>query len=169
MLSVYVMGRYYSGDIGGKFWFAIQDSWDAEYFGREPEEVYLFHYCSCYAPIDDIGNDKAFCENCFNSFEEHMKECEDTKTWHVSDAEAKFRFEEEDIDDVLSKISELEQSVGKYMESYTIRDSGEIEYIYTLTSDVQKESLPLIARLCLGKQIAYCLEKRGVCTFYAEL
>ena len=27
------MGRYYSGDIEGKFWFAVQDSDDAEFFG----------------------------------------------------------------------------------------------------------------------------------------
>ena len=29
------MGRYYSGDIEGKFWFAIQSSDDADYFGVE--------------------------------------------------------------------------------------------------------------------------------------
>ena len=27
------MGRYYNGDINGKFWFGIQSSDDAEYFG----------------------------------------------------------------------------------------------------------------------------------------
>ena len=33
------MGRYYSGDIEGKFWFGVQDSSDADFFGvigREP-------------------------------------------------------------------------------------------------------------------------------------
>ena len=27
------MGRFYSGDIEGKFWFAVQDSVDAQHFG----------------------------------------------------------------------------------------------------------------------------------------
>ena len=31
------MGRYYSGDIDGKFWFAVQPSDDANYFGVEGE------------------------------------------------------------------------------------------------------------------------------------
>jgi len=36
------MGRYYSGDIEGKFWFGVQSSKDAEFFGGEghqPEEI----------------------------------------------------------------------------------------------------------------------------------
>jgi hypothetical protein len=91
------MGRYYSGDIGGKFWFAIQDSCDAEYFGNEPEEINVFYDCSCHVHNDDLDNEKLFCENCFQSYEEHMNVSEDTKTWHVSESETKFRFEEEDI------------------------------------------------------------------------
>ena len=36
------MGRYYTGDIEGKFWFGVQGSTDAEYFGGqifEPQEI----------------------------------------------------------------------------------------------------------------------------------
>ena len=36
------MGRYYSGDIEGKFWFGVQSSDDAEFFGgfaSEPNEI----------------------------------------------------------------------------------------------------------------------------------
>ena len=32
------MGRYYSGDIEGKFWFAVQPSNDPEFFGGVPIE-----------------------------------------------------------------------------------------------------------------------------------
>ena len=32
------MGRYYSGDIEGKFWFAVQDSDDASFFGGADED-----------------------------------------------------------------------------------------------------------------------------------
>ena len=37
------MGRWYSGDIEGKFWFAVQDSNAADRFGvtgHQPEELY---------------------------------------------------------------------------------------------------------------------------------
>jgi hypothetical protein len=33
------MGRYYSGDIEGKFWFAVQSSDDASFFGGSDEET----------------------------------------------------------------------------------------------------------------------------------
>ena len=33
------MGRYYSGDIEGKFWFAVQSSDDASFFGGSDEEI----------------------------------------------------------------------------------------------------------------------------------
>ena len=32
------MGRYYSGDIEGKFWFGVQSSDDAVHFGAEEQE-----------------------------------------------------------------------------------------------------------------------------------
>ena len=32
------MGRYYDGDIEGKFWFGVQDSGDAVHFGAEEQE-----------------------------------------------------------------------------------------------------------------------------------
>lgn len=39
------MGRYYTGDIEGKFWFAVQPSDDASFFGGEEiEPQYLEYY-----------------------------------------------------------------------------------------------------------------------------
>jgi predicted amino acid racemase len=45
------MGRYYSGDINGKFWFAVQSSDSADRFGvygREP------NYIEYYFTVDDL-------------------------------------------------------------------------------------------------------------------
>lgn len=43
------MGRHYTGDINGKFWFAVQSSNDADFFGVEgvePETLeYRFEEC----------------------------------------------------------------------------------------------------------------------------
>lgn len=38
------MGRYYNGDIEGKFWFGIQSSDDANFFGSEGDCQYLEYY-----------------------------------------------------------------------------------------------------------------------------
>ena len=38
------MGRYYEGDIDGKFWFAIQDSDDGEFFGAEEQDSNWIDY-----------------------------------------------------------------------------------------------------------------------------
>ena len=39
------MGRYYNGDIEGKFWFGVQSSSDADFFGVEGNINYLnYHF-----------------------------------------------------------------------------------------------------------------------------
>lgn len=38
------MGRYYNGDIEGKFWFGVQSSNDADYFGVEGHSVFMAYY-----------------------------------------------------------------------------------------------------------------------------
>jgi len=45
------MGRYYSGDIEGKFWFGIQASDDGEFFGMEPNTSFIDYY------VDDSDMD----------------------------------------------------------------------------------------------------------------
>mgnify|MGYP003153986350 CR=1 FL=1 len=55
------MGRYYDGDIEGKFWFAIQSSNDADFFGVEGQSNYL-HYSFDEDNLEDI---KKGIETCF--------------------------------------------------------------------------------------------------------
>jgi hypothetical protein len=38
------MGRYYSGDIEGKFWFGVQSSDDADFFGVEGQALNINYY-----------------------------------------------------------------------------------------------------------------------------
>tara|TARA_R100001594_G_C4050947_1_gene265062 strand:- start:751 stop:1140 length:390 start_codon:yes stop_codon:yes gene_type:complete len=38
------MGRYYEGDISGKFWFGVQPSNDAEFFGAEGHIDFVDYY-----------------------------------------------------------------------------------------------------------------------------
>lgn len=57
------MGRYYSGDIEGKFWFGVQSSDDAKHFGgievneidEESEEVCGLRYSFGSKDLEDIN------------------------------------------------------------------------------------------------------------------
>jgi hypothetical protein len=40
------MGRYYNGDIEGKFWFGVQSSDDADFFGVEGKPRFYHYYFS---------------------------------------------------------------------------------------------------------------------------
>lgn len=53
------MGRYYNGDISGKFWFGVQRSDAADRFGVTGETSYI-HYCFC---PDDLPKVKAELKN----------------------------------------------------------------------------------------------------------
>ena len=55
------MGRYYTGDIEGKFMFGVQSSSDADFFGVEGESRSLDYY---------------YGEDTLPSVEEGVKECE---------------------------------------------------------------------------------------------
>ena len=53
------MGRYYHGDIEGKFWFGVQSSCDGEYFGMEEQEPSYIPYYS-----DDLDLAEEGVEEC---------------------------------------------------------------------------------------------------------
>jgi len=56
------MGRFFSGDIYGKFWFGCQSSYDASNYGVEHKDVINFYVCNC--TCDEIF-DKIYCESCY--------------------------------------------------------------------------------------------------------
>lgn len=86
------MGRYYSGDIEGKFWFAVQSSNDADFFGVEGQPNYLNYYFDednladvekgIQQCLKKLGDDKERFDSFFNDNEsyndktisEYMKE-----------------------------------------------------------------------------------------------
>jgi len=53
------MGRYYSGDIEGKFWFGVQNSDDGEFFGCIEDEPYEINYY-----VDDLGRVEEGIKSC---------------------------------------------------------------------------------------------------------
>ena len=164
------MGRYYTGQISGKFWFGIQNSNDPDYFGVEYKDVLSYYVCNCYC------NEETYCYDCYSTIEEHKEAIKEeniennNKTWYVSESEIYYEFTYEDIDSVKEQIKVLEYIIGKHMDSYKIIDNeNEITYDYKVPNNIQKNELEFIVRLCLGKQILYCLEKNQSCSFYADL
>ena len=172
------MGRYYSGSIEGKMWVAVQDSTDASHFGVEPTDQYTFYGCDCCATdsitFDEEKDASIFCDNCYDSLADHLEQTQEDREAEVTywcGNEIVYSFTEEEIPQVKKVIAMLEKKVGSFMTHYKImEENGSILYEYTLPeTNPNSIQIPFIARLCLGKQILYCLEKKGTCSFVVEL
>jgi DNA integrity scanning protein DisA with diadenylate cyclase activity len=76
------MGRYYQGDIEGKFWFGVQDSSDANHFGgdeyeivdEETDDVYELGYYFCMDDIETINEAIATCIKDLGEYKEKFDE-----------------------------------------------------------------------------------------------
>jgi hypothetical protein len=55
------MGRYYNGDIEGKFWFGVQDSNDPEFFGMQEQERHTIDYFVDEEDLDKIKDGLQRC------------------------------------------------------------------------------------------------------------
>lgn len=68
------MGRYYSGDINGKFMFAVQSSSDADFFGVEGVEPNYLEYNFDESDLDSVN---AGIETCEKELGEYGKKIDD--------------------------------------------------------------------------------------------
>lgn len=64
------MGRYYSGDIEGKFWFAVQSSMAADRFGAVAMEP---NYVQYYFDEDNLPDIEAELEKIRNTLGENLE------------------------------------------------------------------------------------------------
>ena len=93
------MGRYYNGDIEGKFWFGIQSSDDASFFGgtiSEPSEIdYHFNSKKDLSTVEDglkiciekLGANKDLLDNFFKEHDSYNnKMLQDTYGWSEKEA-----------------------------------------------------------------------------------
>jgi len=68
------MGRYYSGDIEGKFWFAVQPSNDASFFGgQESEPKSEPNYINYYFNTDNLQSIKDGIKQCKKELDDNLK------------------------------------------------------------------------------------------------
>ena len=68
------MGRYYNGDINGKFWFGVQSSTDASFFGGEEYEPNHMDY---YFDTDDLDDIRKGIKTCLEELGDKKKELDD--------------------------------------------------------------------------------------------
>ena len=66
------MGRYYSGDIEGKFWFGVQSSDDGEFFGAIPHEPNYINYS-----VEEIEPVEEGIKECHKSLGDNLKRLDD--------------------------------------------------------------------------------------------
>lgn len=173
------MGRYYSGDISGKFWFGVQSSTDAENFGGKIHRYQQYACCQCR-----VVDDSSYCKDCYENYEKHLEDSIDDEYSDVI-IEGQFFdmvFKDDQLKEVQQHIIELNKSVLKFIKSFKIDAKSEYEYdfeindIYKCKSNpfgsfndlVSKHDMELIARWCLARQVRQCLIDKGECVFNCE-
>jgi len=93
------MGRYYSGDIEGKFWFAVQSSDDASNFGGAEEML-----------EDEDGNEVALMYSFFKE--------------DIPDIEQGLEETEHDLGEYKQKIDDFFSKHDSYNDEMIVRETG---------------------------------------------
>ena len=143
------MGRYYQGDIEGKFWFAVQDSRDAVNFGGN--EIEIFEECE-EGEAEVMGSTFIF-------------EKED-----LPDIQSGLDEATEALGDKLEKLDDF----FKVRAGYNYAELNDHLGFKDKAEDLMfgngkvKDCLVLYARICLGRQIKECVETKGRCEFIAD-
>ena len=66
------MGRYYNGDIEGKFWLGVQASHDADFFGVSGYQPNYLEYEFEEENLPDVKKGIAFCEKELGDYEKKI-------------------------------------------------------------------------------------------------
>lgn len=169
------MGRYYSGNIRGKYWFGIQSSDCMTNYGAYDRKE-LFNFCACGCNCDDVLYDKIYCEDCYNSYEEHIqdiREQEDdagiTDTFIESD-ETTYEltrdiFESESVEYIFKHKDTFE----KYIDEITFDEDYEYDIEWNEDYDDDRP-YNILADICMLKQIQHFFDKTNsdTCIFFGE-
>lgn len=183
------MGRYYYGDIEGKFWVGVQSSGDiCELIDIEPNNSYLWKVCLCSADVssqDDVLSQ--YCKDCYKSRDEHIQaaldegEDDDNDTLYFEDNFIGFNIEKsthyQELLDSMEKIKQLiPHDIVQSFENIEQTDdilnafTGVFDTTHNLinNTDNSHETEVLIARYTLAYQIEYCLRNNDSCEVSCE-
>jgi hypothetical protein len=137
------MGRYYNGDIEGKFWFAVQSSDDASFFGGSEDEVY--HQ-------DENGDD-------------YPEPSEIQYLFQTGDLEKI----DHGIEECISELGENKERLDKFFEGVDGYNDAMVSEALKIDIKEVKSLLEWYARLELGIKIRDCVREKRQCSFTAEL
>lgn len=184
------MGRYYSGDIEGKFWFGVQGSCDIEELIKiVGVNNYSWLVCECNAEIDD----DVYCKQCYQDKEQHIADAIEEGNFDEDDDDKCLYYECQMItycldksshyQDLVDSMNNLKQQIPKeILASFDkIEQTDDILNAFTGVFDnihnssntgsdekEEKKLCVLIARYTLGYQIEYCLRKQSTCNVLCE-
>lgn len=175
------MGRSYYGCISGSFWFGCQSSAPLFDLGAiEMSQDFSFKCCGCRTDIIDVHT-KCYCEECYCSYEEHIKEVQkdedndeafecyslcNTSNWMI----CKDVFE----DQCVSHINKHEELFNKYIKKIIFDDKSDYAYEITLTDKKYASVIyedGTLADLCFMKQVQEYFNKNPnevICSWGAE-
>lgn len=138
------MGRYYNGDIEGKFWFAVQSSDDADFFGARHAEPNVVNYDFSKDDLPSIRTGVVRCRGALGDYKAKLDA-------FFAELEAKHSgYDDRMLADYLGLPYDHDAS-----DFYANRDVTEL--------------LEWYARLELGEKILTCVEATDECNFEAEL
>jgi hypothetical protein len=180
------MGRFYDGDIEGKFWFGIQDSNDIEELvSVTPYIYYSWKVCGCAAEVDS----DEYCKGCYMSKEEHIEDAveneeyedemlymEDSSQGYCLDKDTHYDELKKNMEELRKKIPEIvlnefdkiEQN-DKLLNAFTgvFDNTSEVVSNYfgglPQLGTEKRMILQIIARYNIGLQIEYCLRTSESC------
>ena len=177
------MGRYYWGDIEGKFWFGVQSSSDVENLiniTAEPGNM-IWQGCGCVVDFDQKNDE--YCKDCYDSKEAFLDEMGEDFEGDPYDElpEISYNITDDSLDDLCDALTTLEKEIDPRIIAEFKKIEGDMsnafngvfnqvnEIVEILLKENKNMNLQMIARYGLGLQIKQCLEKNGSCGLYCEL
>jgi hypothetical protein len=191
------MGRFYDGDIQGKFWVGIQDSNDVENLVTVGSyKYYSWKVCNCSAEIDSPN----YCRDCYDCVREHIEaaieeeeyedEClyyEDCSQGYSLDKGTHYEelvtnmenLKKEIPEEIIKEFDKIEQNdnildafTGVFDKTHPLINKVNDDFVFGETvfgEKTKKRCLAeLVARYTLGFQIEYCLRTTDSCNINCE-
>jgi hypothetical protein len=184
------MGRFYYGDIEGKFWVAVQSSNDINnLINIKYKTNYIWKVCGCSVEDENL----TYCNDCYENREAHKKDVLEEEDYD-SDDTIELVHEDNCIDYLIEKNKhgvELLESMDKLKAEINKEILKEIDNIpqtenilntfsgifnkvvetldsIRLNDNEQKKQEELTCRYLLGYQIQYYLKNNDTCYVSCE-
>lgn len=120
------MGRYYNGDIEGKFWFGVQSSTDASFFGVDYSEQNYVNYYFDKDNLQDIENGIKKCKKELGKYKKMLDSFFNNCVGYKNeDIAKKLKITEEKVHELLKWYARLELGEKIYN---CVKENGECNF-----------------------------------------